>query len=47
MTQATDRPSLVATLAAVLLGQLDAVDFDLVDGANVNAVCVYRKPYPS
>jgi len=30
--------ALVATLPAVLLSQLDAVAFDLVDGANVNAV---------
>src|SRR6516165_5988155 len=30
--------ALVAALAAVLLGQLDAVAFDAVDGADVNAV---------
>ena len=30
--------ALVATLPAVLFSQLDAVAFDLVDGANVNAV---------
>ena len=30
--------TLVATLPAVLLSQLDAVAFDLVDGASVNAV---------